>query len=347
MRSREIPGTDELPPEEHAIGVYIGLAAGALVLGIGGIVLFRSILYEVSTEGLKFTTTSIFRLVLMIASVYASIACFFALRRLVGLQQSQVKKVDEEFKDFVIYARPLVEEIIRQRVVGERISERLDQLYRLREMEGDKGRVPAAGAPTPGSSKWQEFLLFAALLANISIGLFIYLERHPWRLVPYSVVILAIAWWFLLAKYFELLHDVKTYYIPAIFILLLPTLSIILRAFMEPFRVLFLVFAALFVYIVIIYIYFKYLVTGELPTLAPSQFEPVKGRARNGEVSEKLSSLLPPPKPKLEKNNNSKLLEELLPTNNKKSPEEMSLETEREKGRMQRLKDILPGKKSK
>ena len=79
-----------------------------------------------------------------------------------------------------------------------------------------------------------------------------------------------------------------------------------------------------------------------------SQFEPVKGRARKGEVSEKLSSLLPPPKPKLEKDNkSSKLLEELLPTNNKKSPEEISLETEKEKGRMQRLKDILPGKKSK
>jgi len=332
MATRESSKVGELPPEEHAIGVYVGLAAGGLVLGIGGLVLFRGLLFEMSAEGLKFTTQTIFRSILMLASIYASLACLFALRRLIGLQQSQVKKVDEEFRDFVIYARPLIEEIIRQRVVGERISERLDQLYRLREMEGERGIPSSVAATTPGSTRWQEFLLFAALLANISIGLFIYLERHPWRLVPYTIVILAVAWWFLLAKYFELLHDVKTYYIPAIFILILPTLSIILRAFTEPFVVLFYVYAALFVYIVVIYVYFKYLVTGEFPTLAPSQFKPVKGRVEKGEVSEKLNSLLPPSKPKLEKSNNgSKLLEELLPENNKKPPKEAPKEDKKKR----------------
>ena len=103
-------------------------------------------------------------------------------------------------------------------------------------------------------------------------------------------------------------------------------------------------FAGLFVYIVIIYIYFKYIVTGELPSLAPARLKPgAEGAAKRGEVSEKLSTLLPPPKPQLEKGKgSSKLLEELLPTKNKNPSQEAS---GKKKDRIKKLKHLLPKKK--
>ena len=122
-------------------------------------------------------------------------------------------------------------------------------------------------------SRWGEFLLMASLLTGISVGIFIYLERHPWRLVPYSVIFLSFAWWVLFARYFDLLGDWRSYVIPAIFILVMPSLSIIFRANLEPFpkmqpfEVLYVVFLIMFFYILIMYTYFNYLATGKLPGL--------------------------------------------------------------------------------
>ncbi len=289
----------ELPPEEHAIGIYLGLALGSFVLGVGSIVLFRDLLRTFQTEGLNITLIFVFRFFLMMISAYASLASIFGLFRMIGLQRMLVRKVDKEFRDFVMYARPLVEEIIRQRIIGEKIAEKLEKFSRIGRMEGEKlrtegGRVGAAGFP-----KWGEFLLFVALLGNISVGLFLYSIDFPWQLVPYSVILLGIMWWFVVAKYFGLLFDIRSYYLPAIFILVMPSLSIILRAYILPYQTVYVVFFLMFFYIVGMYVHYNYLATERFPefiVVGPTKFKEIRAaltREVDKSVPAKLRGYLP------------------------------------------------------
>jgi len=257
-------------------------------------VLTRDFYTTFRTTGLQINSAFIFRVLLLMLSAYGSLACFFGLFRMIHLQRAQVRKVDQEFKDFIMYARPLVEEIIRQRIIGERLTDRLEQLSKRERPEGGYVEmVPSAG----GMSRWAEFLLYVALMANISVGIFIYLERHPWQLVPYSVIILGIAWWFVVARYFGLVFDERAYYLPAVFVLLLPTLSVLLRAYMEPFEALYTVFGVMVIYVLFMYSYFKYLTQGELPRFSLESFEKGGGGAAPpsaGKIPRALRAYLPP-----------------------------------------------------
>ncbi len=267
MNSKDLK-LEVLPPDEHPLGIYIGLAMGGVVLGIGTFVLSKEILVTFAKEGVKLDSMMVFRILLMLVTAYSSLACFFGLYRLLDLQRMVVRKVDEGFKDFVMYARPLVEEVIRQRIVGEKISEKLEQLGKREALMKDRsivGQYAETGSLKP--SRWGEFLLLVSLLTGVSVGVFIYLERHPWKLVPYSVIFLSFAWWFLFAKYFALFDDWRSYVIPAVFILIMPSLSIILRAYMQPYEVLYVVFLIMFLYVLAMYVGFMYLATGELPGL--------------------------------------------------------------------------------
>ncbi len=255
----------ELPPEEHAVGIYAGLALGAIVLGIGTVVLFRDMLFTFRSEGLRINVILVFRFLLMLASAYSSLACVFGLARLIGLPRMMVKKVDREFRDFVMYARPLVEEVIRQRIVGEKIVDSFEKMGKHMGMETEKQQFEGRAPPVAGFPRWGEFLLFVALLGNISVGLFLYSIQYPWELVPYSVIILGLLWWLVVSKYFGVLADIRSYYPPAIFILVMPSLSILLRAYILPYQTIYLVFTILFFYIIAMYVHFNYLVTGRLP----------------------------------------------------------------------------------
>ncbi len=278
----------DLPPEEHPIGIYLGLLLGGLILGAATVILSKELLAVFSQEGLKLSSLIVIQLLLMSLSAFASLACFFGMFRMISLQRMQVKKVDNEFKDFVLYARPLIEEVIRQRLVGERLLEKLENLQRLSAMTEDTlvtgggRRGGGGGAPSSvGVSRWGEFLLFVAILSTMSVGLFVYLERHPWEMVPYSLIILAVAWWLVTARYFNLIFDMRSYYLPAVFILVVPSLSIILRGYMEPYRALYFVFISLGVYVVLMYLQFKYLMTGSVPgfSVAGIGGEPVEVRS--------------------------------------------------------------------
>lgn len=311
MRKERALGMEEEVPEEgYPLAIYVGLILSGLILGIGALVLLRELLVNLTREGLSLTSSFVFRALLFLLSIFSSAACFFGLFWLAKLQKMQFRKVGGEFEDFVMYARPLVEEVIRQRLVGERLLEKLERMEGSRALQEERsGRqrvmvpmsVVGGGGAEGRLSRWGEFLLFVALLANISIGLFIYLDQHPWQLVPYSILVLAMAWWVTMARYFGLLLDVKSYYIPAIFILLTPTLSVLLRGVMEPHEALYTVYVLLFLYIVAMYFYYKYIVTGEVPQFivrGPGMLLDFMATKREMAVSPRLQEYLPPPKPK-------------------------------------------------
>lgn len=309
MRAERALGMEEEVPEEgYPLAIYVGLILSGLILGIGALVLLRELLMTLTREGLSLTSSFVFRTLLFLLSIFSSAACFFGLFWLAKLQKMQLRKVGGEFEDFVMYARPLVEEVIRQRLVGERLLEKLERMEgsgALQEERSGRQRVMVPISGVGGSegrlSRWGEFLLFVALLANISIGLFIYLDQHPWQLVPYSILALALAWWIVMARYFGLLLDVKSYYIPAIFILLTPTLSVLLRGVMEPHEALYMVYVLLFLYIVAMYFYYKYIVTGEVPQFlvrGPGMLLDFMAAKREMAISPKLQEYLPPPKPR-------------------------------------------------
>lgn len=267
MESKRVPRLKALPPEGHPIGIYIGLVVGGLVLAIGALMLFRDLLFAFTREGIKLTDITLFRTLLFLGFSFSSLACFFGFFRLILLQRAQVKKVDEKFKDFTTYARPLIEEVIRQRITSEHLLEKLDKISKGGRITADAPRLKYDTKPLGFREypKREEFLVFVAILSSITLGLFIYLEMHPWKLVPYSVILLAVAWWFVIAKYFDLVYDIRSYYISALFILLMPSLSIILRAFTEPYKVVYLVFLVMFLYVWSMYTYFKYIDTGAVP----------------------------------------------------------------------------------
>jgi len=217
-------------------------------------------------EGLRINLVLVFRFLLMLISAYAALACILGLSRLIGQQRMLVRKIDKEFRDFVMYARPLVEEIIRQRIIGEKIIESFEKVGRYKSMDLEKQHFEGSHGPrASGFPKWGEFLLFVALFGNMSMGLFLYSIDFPWRLVPYNVIVLGILWWFIISRYFGLLTDIRSYYLPAIFILIMPSFAILLRAYILPYQSVYLVFGILFLYIVTMYIYSNYLVTGLLP----------------------------------------------------------------------------------
>lgn len=291
----------DLPPAEHAVGIYIGLLIGGLVLSIGALLLFRDLFLTFTTRGIKLDELILFQIFLFFASSFAAFACFIGFYRMVFLQKQQVKKVDSEFKDFTMYARPLVEEIIRQRIISEHLSEKLDNISR-RAGFGDKSAFDPGPPALRELAKRGEFLTSVAVLSSMSIGLFIYLERHPWELVPYSLIIMAVAWWYVSARYFDLSYDIRSYYFPAMFILLMPSLSIILRAFIRPYEVVYLVFALLFLYVWVMYTYFDYLTGGKAPEIFSvvstkvMDFPPSRRLVRavgNGDVSERINGLFP------------------------------------------------------
>jgi hypothetical protein len=291
----------DLPPAEHAIGIYLGLLVGGLVLGIGAALLFRELFFTFTGKGIKINGVILFRILLFFATSFASLACFTGFYRIVFLQRSQVRKVDREFKDFTMYARPLVEEIIRQRVISENLSEKLDNISR-RAGFGDKSVYDLGPPALRELAKRGEFLTSVAVLSSMSIGLFIYLERHPWELVPYSLIIMAAAWWYATSRYFDLTYDIRSYYIPAMFIMLMPSLSIILRAFIRPYQVVYLVFAILFLYVWAMYTYFDYITGGTAPEIFSvvsskvMEFPPSRRLMKavgNGDMSERVNGLFP------------------------------------------------------
>jgi MFS family permease len=293
MTSDEIPEFREPPPEGHPIGVYAGLLIGGIILGIGAVVLFREFLITISKGGLTFTSQNIVQATLMILSAFSSFACFLAFIRIFTLQREMAKKVSKEFKDFITYARPLVEEVMRQRMVGEQLLQELEKLHNAIILGEEKYSWKKETALMAKITRWEEFLLFVAVLTSMTLGLFVYLERHPWELVPYSIIFLAIAWWVIIARFFGIIFDTRSYYIPALFILVVPSLSIILRAFMEPYQAVYVVFILLFFYIVGMYTYFNYLTTGSVPRII------LRGRGgfREGRVPPPLRGYLPPWEP--------------------------------------------------
>lgn len=244
-------------PEQQDAGTYIGLLLGGIILTTGTAVLFSDLYSTFSTKGIDITFAIIFRMGLMLATAYGAISCFFALYRLAYLNRMFSKKIEEEFEDFVLYTRPFVEEVVRQRLAVEAVIAKLETLEK-RSIESH----PPRESQNLITSKWWEFLFFVALLTNISIGLYVYLEAHPFEMVPYSVIILGIAWWVLMAKYFGLLFDPRAIYIPAFFVAALPTLSILLRIILAPYQALFVVFLVLFFYVAAMYYYYRYLTTG-------------------------------------------------------------------------------------
>lgn len=250
----------ELPPAEHPVGVYIGLIIAFIILGIGSASLFLSLYNIFKENGLTLNSLVIFRLLVMFASFYGAFACVAALNSIIKTQQRYVRKVDREFRDFITYARPLVEEIIRQRIIAHRIADELEEVKKLHKAK-----------PSYSTNlKWYELLILIAILGNISVGLYLHLINNPWTLVPYSVIILALAWYFVFAWYFDLLFDVAAFYIPAIYIVVLSPLSIILRAYIGLENVVYLVFLSLAAYVLIIYTYYSYLAFGTLPSFIPT-----------------------------------------------------------------------------
>jgi hypothetical protein len=295
--------TEGLPKEEYPTAVYLGLAVSGVILGIGALVLLREVLLTFTREGLVLSSVLFFRIVLLLLSLFSSLACFFGIFWMVRLQKMVYKKVDEEFRDFLLYARPLVEEVIRQRIIGEKLLAKLERMEMLRLGEAERFSIERKrGGEVLGISRWGEFLFSTALLTGVSVGLFVYLERHPWKLVPYSVLLLAFLWWLHLAHYFGLLLDIRSYYLPSLFILLSPTLSVLLRGFMEPYEALYVVFLLLTLYIGALYLHFKYLAYRQIPLFllrGPEMLQQFLQRRKEIEtgIPWKLQEYLPAPKP--------------------------------------------------
>ncbi len=287
--------TWEMPPAEHPIGVYLGLILSSFILGIGSIVLFISLYSLFKSEGLKFTSDFVGRLLLFFGSAYGAVASVSALYNIVSFQGVRIKKVEKEFKDFTVYARPLVEEVIRQRLVSQNVAQQLEQMKKRETFKEPSERV---------SATWNETLILVAILANATVGLYLYLDRYPWDMVPYSLIFLAVAWWVVIARHFDFLNDSRSYYIPAIYVLIIPSLSIILRGYLELHQVLFLVFFSLVPYILGMYTYYSQITLGRMPSFVPERFrgsgsapdreETGEESLEEGEAPERLQRFMPP-----------------------------------------------------
>lgn len=273
---------NKMPSVEQNDYLYAGLLSGGLILGIGAVVLFSDIISTFSA-GIELTTILIFRLLLMLLSAYGSTSCFIGFFKIAKMRKTMSKKVSEEYEDFILYATPLVEEVIRQRIVGEVIIEKLEALGDLGKKLGREASATVLSAPLPG---WAKFQLVVTLLGTASVGLFVFLEAHPWELVPYSVLILSFLWYLAIAGYFGLLKDQRSYYIPAIFIALLPTASLLLRIVLQQYQVLYVVFLILGIYIFLMIVHFEYLVTGRKPFGLDFLLEEAQKKVTKARISE-------------------------------------------------------------
>lgn len=297
MKTEEFPKVEELPSPDRPIGVYIGLILGGFITALGAAILFRESILTFKNVGLELTTVTVFRLVLMLLSAYASMACFYGLFRLIKLQRTLAWKVGEEFKHFVIYARPMIEEVIRLRLISERLGDRMKYVGRRTETPSNQIKEEII---TPNRA---EFLVWISIMSSATVGLFLYLDRHPWATVPYSLMFLAMAWWVVIAGYFGMIDNFRSYYIPAVFILLIPTLSIVLRGYIEVDQVLLLMFLLLIPYIMGMYTVYSYTTTRRMPDFIPRIFkregvaDELKPKDR-AELSAKIRESLPPKKKK-------------------------------------------------
>jgi len=115
-------------PESQDSGTYIGLILGGVILATGAIVLFGDLSSTFGTKGIDITLAMIFRMGLMLICAYGAIFCFSALLRIASLNRMLSKKIGEEFENFVLYTRPFIEEVIRQRLAVEKVMDKLEMM---------------------------------------------------------------------------------------------------------------------------------------------------------------------------------------------------------------------------
>jgi hypothetical protein len=293
MKERDI-GTPRLPESEHSIGLYLGLLIGAVILFLGSGIILVGIYSIFREEGISFSTPIIARLALFVITIFSAFAAFSAFLKMFKLERFLGKKSEREFKDFLYFARPLLEEVIRQRLVTQQLVTQVEQIRKEEKM--------APGGAE--STRWNEFLFFVAILSTATVGLFLFITQNPWRIIPYSVIFMAIAWYIVMAYYFGLLWEPKSYYIPAIFILIIPSLAILMRSYINIDQANFLVFILLGIYILTMYAYYSQKTMGRLPFFLPARLrgagstsEESAGKntqINNGGVSSKLQEYMPP-----------------------------------------------------
>jgi hypothetical protein len=238
--------------------LLVGILIAIIILSLVAVVLFTQI-----TSGLKqgevLTGENIFRGGLLVASAFAIFSCVRAAVRINDIKKTTVSKVEETFQDFATFASPLVQEVIVARMVNEKLIEKLDSMQEMTYYQTSKKVFDQQ------SLNWGEFLMQVGLLGSASVGLFVFLDQHPFNLVPYSLMILAIAWYVIIANFYNAWEDTRSYYIVAIFMLTVPSLSIALRAVFEYNQALYYTFVALLIYVYALYSYIKYIKTGLLP----------------------------------------------------------------------------------
>lgn len=238
--------------------LFFGVLIAIIILILVAVVLFTQI-----TSGLKqgqvLTGDNIFRGGLFLASAFAIFSCVKAIIALNDIKKNNVSNVEETFQDFATFASPLVQEVIVARMVNEKLIGRLDELQGLVNYQTSKKGFEQE------SLNWGEFLMQVGLLGSTSVGLFVFLDQHPFNLVPYSLMLLAVAWYLIIANFFDAWEDTRSYYIVAIFMLTVPSLSIALRAVFEYNQALYYTFVALLIYVYALYSYIKYIKTGLLP----------------------------------------------------------------------------------
>ncbi|HYN44789.1 MAG TPA: hypothetical protein VER35_02200 [Candidatus Limnocylindrales bacterium] len=246
-------------PEEKNRNIYVGLLLGGIILGIATIALLQDIL-TIFSKSIEISAILIFRILLMVSSAYASASCFIGFFNMYKLEKGMSGKVKGEYNDFLLYARPLIEEVIRQRIVGEKIIEKMEALDAI-----EKNKHAVNSGVSSSLPRWAKFQFFAILIGMASVGLFVFLEAHPWELVPYTVLILSFLWYLVVGGYYGVLKESRSYYIPALFIAILPTMSMILRLQLRQYQVLYIVFLTIGLYLFLMVSYFEYIVTGRLP----------------------------------------------------------------------------------
>lgn len=261
--------------------LIFGVIIAIIILSLVAVVLFIQI-----TSGLKqgevLTGENIFRGGLFLASAFAIFSCARAIIAINDTKKTKVSKVEETFQDFATFASPLVQEIIVARMINEKLIGRLDSLQELKNYETSKKVFDQE------SLNWGEFLMQVGLLGSASVGLFVFLDQHPFNLVPYSLMILAIAWYIIIANFFNAWEDTRSYYIVAIFMLTVPSLSIALRAVFEYNQALYYTFVGLLIYVYALYSYIKYIKTGLLPKAIQNILDKIaKEAAKKQSIKEK------------------------------------------------------------
>ncbi|VVB85350.1 Uncharacterised protein [uncultured archaeon] len=265
--------------------LLVGIIVAIIILILVAVVLFTQI-----TSGLKqgegLTGENIFRGALFVASVFAIFSCTRAIITINDSKKTKTSNIEETFQDFATFASPLVQEVIVARMVNEKLIERLDAL------QGSVNYETSKKVFDQESLNWGEFLMQVGLLGSASVGLFVFLDQHPFNLVPYSLMLLAIGWYVIIANFFNAWEDSRSYYIVAIFMLIVPSLSIALRAVFEYNQALYYTFIGLLIYVYALYSYIKYIKTGLLPKSIQTILDKVtKEATKKASQKEKKESL--------------------------------------------------------